>query len=219
MKDQLIRVLVADDHAPTRRGIVKVLASSEGIQVVGEAENVEGVVALAGEKRPGVVLLDEKLPTMSTAEVIARIHEVSSPSGVVIMAMYDDSRLVNRLTRLGAEGFVLKTASREELASAVRVAAREEARASLSISREAMHAAKERTARTPTARELEVLLLASRGLDDTQVASSLRISGGTVRRHLDNIFAKLEVTSRAEATTKAISVGWVTARELENHHD
>jgi DNA-binding NarL/FixJ family response regulator len=216
----VIRVLIADDHAMFRQGVVEMLGTAEEIEVVGEAENGERAVALAKRLAPDVVLLDVDMPLMGAEEVMRRVLE-DPPKGaplprVVIVTMHDDPRLVRELIGLGASAYLVKSATIEELLSAVRGAAQ----SPLGPGEDAVMVVPPEVYRDPeqadglTERELEVLLMAARGMSNDQIAGSLYISEATAKRHLANIFPKIGASSRAEAVRIALSEEWISPRDI-----
>lgn len=211
-----IRVLLADDHALFRDGLVEIFAKAEAIEVVGEAENGQEAVALAEKVRPDVVLLDVEMPIMGAEEALEQILRVSSSSKVLILTMYDDPRLVRTLLTLGAHAYIVKNATREELVAAVRTIHRSPDRVVLSVSRQTANRLEGKEKERLSGRELEILLLVSKAMSNRQIASYLHISEGTVKRHLTNIYAKLGVSSRTDAAKHALSSGMIKLRELSN---
>lgn len=212
--DERIKVLLVDDHALFREGVVEIFAAEDAITIVGEAENGAEAVALAGVEKPDVVLLDVEMPVMGAERAIGEILRVSPSSKVLVLTMYDEPRLVRRLLALGAHAYVVKNATREELVAAVRTLHKVKDRVVLSVSRGTADRL-EGAGKSPlSGRELEVLLLAARAMSNNQIASQLHISDGTVKRHLTNIYAKLGVSSRADAAKKALTSGLITFRDL-----
>ena len=215
-----VRVLLADDHTMFRQGLREMLATDEGIEVVGEAENGADAVALAKEARPDVVILDVEMPVMGAEEAMGRmLQEISPPPKVVIVTMYDDPRLVRVLLGLGASAYLVKSASLEELLAAVHTAyespmSPHRENVVMVVSRSILEQTGE-GADGLSARELEVLLLAARGLSNRQISAALHLSEATVKRHLANIYPKMDVGSRTEATSKALREGWISARDLQ----
>lgn len=215
-----IRVVLADDHTMFRQGLKEMLATDEGIEVVGEAENGAEAVKLAREVRPDVVILDVEMPVMGAEEAMDQLLRFSPPPRIVIVTMHDDPRLVRELFGRGASAYLVKSASLQELIAAVRTAA--EAPASshdenvvMVVPREAFERAERATEEGGlSARELEILLLVARGLSNRQIALSLRVAEATVKRHLANVYPKMGVGSRGEATRKALSEGWISARDV-----
>ena len=214
MEAKSIRVLLADDHAMFRQGIREMLSTDEGIEVVGEAQNGQEAVTLVQELRPDVVLLDVEMPVMGAEGAIEGIRRVSPDSKVLVLTMHDEPRLVRRLLGLGADAYIVKSASREALLAAVRTVHGTEDRVVLSVSRSTANRLEGSERDMLSVRELEVLLLVARAMSNSQIASHLHISEATIKRHLTNIYAKLGVASRADAAKKALESGLITFREL-----
>lgn len=219
MAEEKIKVLLADDHAMFRQGIGEVLSTDGRIEVVGEAENGQEAIALAEKLRPDVVLLDIVMPVMGAQEAIGRILSVPSPPRIVIVTMYDDPRLVRELIGLGAVAYLVKSATIEELISAVHHAAQ----SPIDPGENVVMSAPPETFKKPdeldgadslSERELEVLLLVSRGMSNFQIANSLHLSEATIKRHLANIYPKLGVSSRGGAVRKALQENWITAHDI-----
>ena len=213
-RDNRIKVLLVDDHALFREGVVEIFAAEDDMLVVGEAENGAQSVALAGAEKPDVVLLDVEMPVMGAERAIGEILRVSPSSKVLILTMYDEPRLVRRLLGLGAHAYIVKNATREELVAAVHTLYRVKDRVVLSVSRGTADRLEGSERGMLSGRELEVLLLAARAMSNNRIASHLHISEGTVKRHLTNIYAKLGVSSRADAAKKALTSGLITFRDL-----
>lgn len=214
-----IRVLLADDHTMFRQGIKEMLSTDEGIEVVGEAENGKEAVSLAKETRPDVVILDVEMPEMGAAEAMQGLLGISPPPRVLIVTMYDNARLVRELLARGASGYLVKSASLEELISAVHTAAESPLgpggqNVILAVPRGVLERAEQPGEDGLSGRELEILLLAARGLSNRKIGDALHLSEATVKRHLANIYAKIKVNSRGEATRKALSEGWISSHDL-----
>jgi DNA-binding NarL/FixJ family response regulator len=213
-QDDLITVLLVDDHALFREGVAEIFDAEEDMRVVGEAENGLDAVTLAAKATPDVVILDVEMPVMGAEKAIDRILRASPHSKVLVLTMYDEPRLVRKLLTLGAHGYIVKNATREELVAAVHTVHRVENRIVLSVSRNTANRLEGVEKSLLSSRELEVLLLAARAMTNSQIASDLHISEGTVKRHLTNIYAKLGVSSRADAANKALISGLITFRDL-----
>src|ERR671920_1934467 len=117
-EERPIKVLLADDHTMFRQGLKEMLATDEGIEVVGEAENGEEALELAGKMLPDVLILDVDMPVMGAREVLERLTGIWPMPKVVVATMYDDPRLVRELLALGASAYLVKSASLEELLAA-----------------------------------------------------------------------------------------------------
>lgn len=209
-----IGVLLADDHTVIREALAEMLQTDEEIEVLAQAENGWEAVDLSARHRPDVVLLDVEMPVMGADEALEEIMKASPRSRVVILTMYDDVGLMRYFLTRGATSYLVKSISSKELISTVKTVATGEERVSLSLSREALQRAAEEGGTVLSERELEVLTFLSRGLTNLQIADSLYVTEGTVKRHLHNIYSRLEVTSRGEAVRRALSEGWITARDI-----
>jgi DNA-binding NarL/FixJ family response regulator len=194
-----------------RQGIREMLSTDEEIEVVGEAENGKEAVALAGKLAPDVVLLDVEMPVMGAREAMDRILENPSSPRVIIVTMHDDPGLVRELIGLGASAYLVKSATIEELHTAVHTAASSPA-SNVVISPETL----QNTAKAEglSGRELEVLLMVARGMSNQQIANSLYLSEATVKRHLANIYPRIGVSSRGEAVRMALSKEWITPSDI-----
>jgi DNA-binding NarL/FixJ family response regulator len=216
---ETIRVLLADDHTMFRQGLKELLSTDEGMRIVGEAENGKTAVVLADREEPDVVLLDVEMPGTSASETLEALLALSPAPKVLIVSMYDSPRLVRDLLGRGASGYLVKSATLEELLSAVRRAATtsQDSRdkdVMLAVPRSVLERAGNADGGRLSGREQEILLLAARGLSNRRISRSLHISEATVKRHLANVYEKMGVGSRGEASQKALSEGWITAGDL-----
>jgi DNA-binding NarL/FixJ family response regulator len=211
-----VRVLLADDHTMFREGLAKVLTAYGGIEVVAETANDERAVALAREKKPDVVVIQVQLPFEKAKATLDEIRSISPAPKVVICTMFEDPRLVREFMRLGVSGYLVKSASVEQLIAAVRVAVLDPGseNAVIGMPRQMLEEADGGTRGALSARELEILLLAARGLSNRQIASSLNLAEATIKRHLANTYEKMGVGSRGEAARKALTEGWITIEEI-----
>ncbi len=211
-----IRVLLADDHAVVRQGIRRFLEEAGDIEVVAEAGDGREALERVREHRPDIAVLDIRMPEMSGVEVTRRLKERFPDVRVLILTAYDDDPYIFALLQAGADGYVLKTASGDELVRAVRTVYRGESALSPEVATKVVQ--QTRTGKPATAagqvepltsRELDVLRLAARGLTTRQIGYKLGISHRTVQGHLQSIYGKLGVSSRTEAVTEAIRRGWI----------
>jgi DNA-binding NarL/FixJ family response regulator len=216
LADSRIRVLLADDHAMFRQGIKEMLSTDEEIEVVGEAGNGREAVALVEKLGPDVVLLDVEMPVMGAKQAMERMLENSPLPRVVIVTMFDDPRLVRQLIGLGAVAYLVKSATMEELHTAVHTAANSPTGPDKDVVIVAPPKAFRDSAEANglSERELEVLLMVARGMSNHQIAISLHLSEATIKRHLANIYPRIGVSSRGEAVRKALSKRWITARDI-----
>ena len=216
-----IRVVLADDHTMFRQGLKEMLATDEDIEVVGEAENGAEAVDLARENSPDVVILDVEMPVMGAREAMDHLLGLSPPPRIVVVTMHDDPRLVRELLGRGASAYLVKSASLQELLTAVHTAAAaspaepHDENVVMVVPREAFDRAERATEEGGlSTRELEILLLVARGLSNRQISTTLHVAEATVKRHLANLYPKMDVSSRGEATSKALSEGWISTRDV-----
>jgi len=211
-----VRVLLADDHTMFREGLANVLASYGAVEVVAETTNDEGAVALANEHKPDVVVMQAQLPLERAKETLDQMRRISPPPKVVICTMFEDPRFVREFLKLGVSAYLVKSASVEQLIAAVRVSILDPQGENVVVGmpREMLEEAEDGTEGTLSARELEILLLAARGLSNRQIASSLRIGEATIKRHLANTYEKIGVGSRGQAARKALAEGWITIEQV-----
>jgi DNA-binding NarL/FixJ family response regulator len=211
-----IRILLADDHAVVRQGIRQFLEEAGDIAVVAEAGDGAEALRLVEAHQPDVAVLDIRMPEVTGVEVARRIKERFPQVRVLVLTAYDDDPYVFALLQAGADGYVLKTASGDELVRAVRTVYAGETALSPEIAGKVVRQA---TRRRPegaagqveplTDRELDVLRLAARGLTNRAIGHELGISHRTVQGHMANIYGKLGVNSRTEAVTQALRRGWI----------
>ncbi|GAA1799440.1 response regulator transcription factor [Luedemannella flava] len=208
-----IRVALADDHTLFRQGVREMLSTDSGLEVVGEASNGPAAVAMATEHQPDVLLLDVEMPGPGAGPVIREVRRVCPQTQVIVLTMHDDADVVHELLGSGAAAYLVKTILRDELVAAVRSVAREPETVLLSISRQTVSRLDAQRTRPEadnplTERELQVLKLTALAFSNAQIASRLHITQATVKRHLTNVYAKLQAVSRVDAIRKA------TARRL-----
>jgi DNA-binding NarL/FixJ family response regulator len=207
-----IRVLVVDDQELFRRGITMLLAAEPGILVVGEAgDGLEGT-SLAVSTTPDVVLLDVRMPKRTGIEACLAIKEAVPSAKIVMLTVSDEEADLYEAVKSGASGYLLKDSSIEEVAQAVRVVADGQSLISPSMAvkliDEFKQMSKPERENVPgfrlTERELEVLRLVARGMNNREIAKQLFISENTVKNHVRNILEKLQLHSRMEAVMYAV---------------
>ncbi|GJF29907.1 DNA-binding response regulator [Kitasatospora sp. NE20-6] len=198
-----VRLLVCDDHAVVRAGLLALLASAAGIEVVGEAGSGEEAVVLAARLRPQVVLMDLQLGAgMDGVEATRRITAGPDAPYVLVLTTYDTDADITRAIDAGATGYLLKAERPEELFTAVQEAAAGRTVLSPPVASRVM-AQMRAPARRLTARELEILGRLAEGLGNREIARALFVSEATVKTHLGRIYAKLGVDTRAGAVAAA----------------
>jgi DNA-binding NarL/FixJ family response regulator len=217
---EVIRVVLADDHAVVRKGIREFLEEVGDVRVVAEATTGAEAVALTLEHRPDVTVLDIQMPEMSGVEAARQIKAQTPEVQVLVLTAYDDDPYIFAMLQAGASGYVLKNASSDELVRAVRAVAGGESALDPTVTAKVMAqlasgkpAGAQAAVEGLTERELDVLRLAARGQTNRAIGHELGISNRTVQGHLANIFGKLGVSTRTEAVLLALKQGWITLDE------
>ena len=197
----MIRVFLAEDHPLTRSGIASYLEQEKDMELVGEASDGEEALERIRALAPDVALMDIRMPKGDGVSVVRRMKEEGLRTAALMLTSYDAQQYVVASLRNGAKGYVLKTATPEELASAIRVVSVGGVYLDREVSR---NIEGDFSPEELSVREREVLLLAAKGLSSKEAARELFISDRTVQTHLSNIFAKLAVSSRTEAVLVAM---------------
>ncbi|MGY0060766.1 response regulator [Streptomyces sp. LZ34] len=207
MTCERVRVVVVDDHTVMRAGVVALLAGEDGIEIVGEAGDGRAALELVARYDPDVALIDLRMPVLdgvgATAEIVARYPRTR----VLILTTYDTDQDIERGVEAGAIGYLLKDTTREQLADAIRSAARGETVLAPRVA-EKLIARMRRPAQDPlTARETDVLGAVADGLTNAEIGKRLVITEATVKTHLLRLFAKLDVNDRTRAVVVALERG------------
>ncbi|MDA0637905.1 response regulator transcription factor [Nonomuraea sp. MCN248] len=208
--EQIITIALVDDHALFREGLREILESDGDMRVVGEAGDSAAAVTMIGRTLPDIVLLDVEIPGEEVTETVSRIRGLSPGTRIIILSMYDGPQLLSRLLGAGIRGYLLKSVHRHELIAAVRSVHEEPTRVVLAVSRNSL-AQVEAASSAPTLsdKELEVLQLAAQALSNSQIARRLGLAEATVKRHMRNIFVKLNAVSRIDAVNKALAASLI----------
>jgi DNA-binding NarL/FixJ family response regulator len=201
-----IRVLIADDHVTVREGLAAMIGRQPDMRVIGEAANGRDAVNLWSQLHPDVALLDLRMPMLDGVGTIDEIRRHDAAARVVVLTTFDTDNEISRAIKAGAKGYLLKDAQREELLDCIRkVHGGETCIPPALVAKLAAGMSNE----TLTGRELDVLMLLSRGKSNKEIGANLYISETTVKSHLRSIFAKLNVLSRTEAISAASRRGLV----------
>jgi len=209
-----MKVVICDDQATVRDGLQMLLTLEKDIKVVGLAEDGWEAVELTAKHKPDLVLMDLKMPGMNGIEATRQIRTGYPAVKVLVLTTYDDDEWVFDAVRAGASGYLLKDTPREELIRAVKETVLgksfvDPAVAGKLLSRVADRQTQPTTLITDklTDREVDVLRLLARGLNNAEIAKQLFLSEGTVRNYVSSIFSKLEVSDRTQAAVIAIQHG------------
>jgi DNA-binding NarL/FixJ family response regulator len=211
----MIRVLVADDHPVVRSGLVGVLSTLEGFDVVAVVADGRAAVREAVIHQPDVALMDLKMPAGDGVAAIAELGRVAPTVRICVLTMYDDDDSLFSAMRAGAHGYLLKGSEQEDIARAVRAIAAGEVifgpgiatRILDQLATPADVASTSTTFPGLTARELEVLDLLAAALSPATIAQRLGLSAKTVSNHVSNILTKLQVSDRTQAAMRARDAG------------
>ncbi len=203
----MIRVLVADDHAVVRAGIVALLAAEPGIEVVGEAVDGEDAVEQALALRPDLVVMDVRMPRLTGDAATAAIRAQADEVRVLVLTTYESDASILSAIEAGASGYLLKAAPAEELIAGVRSVAAGEVALSPAIAAQLVARMREPAPAPLTPRETEVLRLVADGLSTREIGERLFLGESTIKTHLLRTFEKLGVNDRTRAVTLAMQRG------------
>jgi DNA-binding NarL/FixJ family response regulator len=217
-----VRVLLCDDQTLMRQGLRLLLDGDDGIKIVGEAVDGADGVRLAHSLQPDVVLMDLRMPRLDGVEATKRLRAELPSVRVLVLTTYGDDALVQAALQAGAAGYLLKDAETADIVAAIQAVRRggvwlQTPGAAALLGRLAQQGGErgqpgrcDNPAKL-TARELDVVRLIARGNDNHQIAAELVISEATVKTHINNIFAKLEVTDRSQVVVYAYRHGLANA--------
>jgi len=209
-----MKVVICDDQATIREGLQMLLTLEKDIRVVGLAEDGWEAVELTEKQRPDLVLMDLKMPGMNGIEATRQIRTKYPAVKVLVLTTYDDDEWVFDAVRAGASGYLLKDTPREELIRAVKETVLGKSFVDPAVAGKLLDRVSERQTQPATLitdkltdREVDVLRLLARGLNNTEIAKQLFLSEGTVRNYVSAVFSKLEVSDRTQAAVIAIQHG------------
>jgi DNA-binding NarL/FixJ family response regulator len=211
-----VRAILFDDHIMFREGLVSILASrTAGIEVVGHSSTGEAF-ALLRETSPEVVITQIDVDLHKAKEVLRRIREASPDSRIVVLTIFDNLRYVQALSKLGIDAYIHKTSSTRELIATLETLMREPRGENtvVSMPRGSLERMGDGPMGTLSERETEVLVHVARGRSNYQIATEMHLAESTVKRHLANIYQKVGVGSRSEATRLALQEMWIGISEI-----
>jgi two-component system response regulator NreC len=200
----VIRVVLADDHTLMRRSLRLLLDGADGVEVVGEAEDIESVIRHVHARLPHVLVLDLNMPGGSSVEAIGRLRERVPETQIVVMTMEDNPAFAQRALAAGALGFVVKDRADDELPQAVRAVSRGEEYVSPSVAARLGALNQSLAEDKLTVREVEVLRLIALGYTSVEIARKLHLSSRTVETHRARVYAKLALSTRAQLVSYAL---------------
>lgn len=202
-----ITVLIVDDHALVRSGIVGFLNTQADIEVIGEAESGSQALSLIEKHVPDVVLMDLVMPGMDGVTATAEVKRLSPRTQVVILTSFHEDKHIFPAIEAGALSYILKDIGPNELIATIRAAARGDATLHPEVARRLMQQVRQQATSAPldhlTSREREILLLIARGLSNSEIAQQLVLGHQTVKGHVSNILSKLHLADRTQAAIYA----------------
>lgn len=211
------RVLLGDNATMFRQGLTSLLGSYDDIEIVGSVPNGPEVITLAERERPDMVIMQIETPLEKAKENVSRLLALSPQPKILIVTMFEDPRYVRELIRSGASAYLVKSAEAGELIEIIRAAAADPETVNdviVGMPQETLEISQDGYESLLSERELQVLLLAARGLSNRQIARELTLAEATVSRHLANIYEKTSVSSRAEASKLALAKGWISLPDI-----
>jgi DNA-binding NarL/FixJ family response regulator len=207
MSPDKLRVIVVDDHSVMRAGVVALLAAEPGIEIVGEASDGREALDLVERLAPDVALIDLRMPVLDGVATTTEIVASRARTRVLILTTYDTDTEIERAVEAGAIGYLLKDTTREQLAGAIRSAARGETVLAPRVAERLVARMRRPAPVVLTTREIQVLNAVADGLSNVDIGKRLVIAEATVKTHLLRVFAKLDVSDRTHAVVTALERG------------
>ena len=206
IEPRAVRILIADDHAIFRHGLVSLLERERDLKVVGEAGDGEEAIASYRNLRPDVTLLDLAMPKLDGFEALLRIRHIDPDAKVIVLTTYDTDEDINRILRAGAKAYLLKDIGAADLVRCIRDVHAGKMRLAQGV---ASKLADRFTQVQLTVREVAVLRLVAEGLNNREIGRRLQISEGTVKVHVAHLFDKMGARSRTDLVAIAVRKGLV----------
>lgn len=208
---RLVRTLLVDDHAVLREGTRRILEDEPDILVVGEAADGEEAIRLVEQQQPDVVVLDLGMPKLDGFKTCQALRERWPDVHILVLTGYEGDSYVRTLHRLGAEGYLRKSASKRELLGALRAVAEGQRVYGEEVSR-ALKVDDAGQRGTLTRKERQVLELMASGMKNREISELLQVSDNTVEYHVSNVLSKLHAETRVEAVMQAQRLGWLDSQ-------
>jgi NarL family two-component system response regulator LiaR len=214
-----IRLLIVDDQTVVREGLAAILAYYSDIEVVGQAEDGNKALALIEQAQPDVILLDLVMPGMDGLTLIPKIKELAPDTRILVVTSFAETERVFQAIKAGALGYLLKDSSPEQLLDAIRMVHKGEPSLEPSIARKVLQELSNPGQGKPTTdplteREMEVLRLIAQGMSNKEIAAAIFVAEWTVRSHVSNILAKLQLASRTQAALYALRSGIASLEDV-----
>ena len=202
-----LSILIADDHPVVRDGLRGMLETQADFEVIGEAADGDQAIKKVAELKPDIVLMDLRMPEVDGVTAIREIKGSQPETQILVLTTYDSDADILPAIEAGANGYLLKDSSREELYGAIRATARGDTVLAPTVAARLVGQMRAPAEERLSSRELEVLQLVAEGASNKDIASRLHISQATVKSHLIHIFGKLGVSDRTAAVTVALQRG------------
>jgi DNA-binding NarL/FixJ family response regulator len=199
-----IRVLIVEDQRIVREGLIALLEDEPEVEIVGEATNGREAIALFERLRPDVVLMDLQMPVLDGPEATRQIRERTPDARILVLTTYATDEFIFKALRAGAQGYLLKDASGDELMAAIRAVHQGQTLLAPVVAARLVVGMSAGGPEPLTPRELEVLQLLGQGRSNNEIAMALGIAPRTTKVHVQNILAKLGATNRTEAVSIAV---------------
>jgi DNA-binding NarL/FixJ family response regulator len=211
-----IRVHLADDHTMFREGLEAILASREGIEVVGTSTTGEEAAEQVAQTKPELIITQLDVDLKTAEGILEGIRGASPDSKIMVLTMFDSFPFLKALSEMGIDAYVHKSSTTNELRATIEAIARDPGGDNVVISmpRGALERLDEGPVGSLSERETEVLVLAARGHSNRQIATEMHLAEGTVKRHLANVYEKIGVGSRGEAVKMALMEQWIGISEI-----
>ncbi|MFC2049924.1 response regulator [Chloroflexota bacterium] len=216
-------ILIADDHPLLREALCQVFSSQKDMEIVGQAGNGEEAIDLATQLRPDILVMDIMMPKFDGLEASRQIKKIAPNTAILILTAYDDDNYVLGLLEAGATGYLMKSAKGQDLVEAVRAVRAGESVLHPKIIEKLLKQAMVKPIETAehkikellSEREMEMLKFLATGMSNKEIAEKLCLSLRTVKAHMSNIFAKMNVASRSEALVEALRKGLLTLEDIK----
>ena len=208
-----IRILIVDDHAVVREGLISIILLKPDMVVVGEAADGDEALDLARRLEPDVVLMDMVMPRLNGLQAIQRLKQENNPARILVLTSFAEDELIFPAIKAGALGYLLKDSSPQQLITAIREVHSGQSSLHPTIARKLIGelteapAGKQQAGDVLTSREVDVLKLVARGYSNREIAEKLVINSRTVGKHVSNILDKLHLTNRTQAALYALREG------------